>query len=249
MPSLHEIFAHYSTSSIVGFSNFVNITLIALFLVCATRVLLSVSKEEEKIWRMVELALVVFLTLCASARVYDVFQREYVDHVAALYFRFFNGIFMCVAILGGLEISQRWRIRLRRKLETAHAALEAEIEPRQKAETNLKFYEEIVLNIAEGVCLVSRNTNEILYANPKVEEMFGYQSGELLGESIDLLLAEKNNSSSEMGREIQSDVVKNKRVWRGEILRRRKNGELFWTRTSLCTRSFKLWTRLSYRLF
>ncbi|KAA0874131.1 sensor domain-containing protein [Nitrincola tapanii] len=61
--------------------------------------------------------------------------------------------------------------------------------------------------------------------NPKMSEMTGYSPEELIGQDVALL------RSGDMDPEIYQDLwqtLKQGKEWRGEMLNRRKNGELFW---------------------
>ena len=62
------------------------------------------------------------------------------------------------------------------------------------------MHEEVTRNMAEGVVLVRTADWEIVYANRKFEEMFGYEPGELLGLSVDVVNAQDERDPAEVRR-------------------------------------------------
>ena len=80
----------------------------------------------------------------------------------------------------------------------------------------------IIITDKEGV---------IEYVNPEFESVTGYCKEEAIGESTRLL------KSGHMPLEIYSDLwetVTTGGIWRGELLNRKKGGELYWVVTSIC---------------
>jgi PAS domain S-box-containing protein len=71
---------------------------------------------------------------------------------------------------------------------------------------------------------------KITYVNPATEKLYGYKSEELIGKDPGLLNAESN--SAEIQKEI-SDTVRQGKLWRGEIMNRKKNGDLFYIHASI----------------
>jgi len=59
-----------------------------------------------------------------------------------------------------------------------------DISDRIQAEKALQLQAIITRNMAEGICLVRADNGMIVYANPKFERMFGYDSGELNGQHV-----------------------------------------------------------------
>lgn len=72
-------------------------------------------------------------------------------------------------------------------LEVTNEQLREEVVERRQVEAALKLQSTIVQNMAEGVCLIKDESYTIVYANPRFEEMFGYDLGELNGKSITTL--------------------------------------------------------------
>ena len=86
---------------------------------------------------------------------------------------------------------------------------------------------EILKNISEGINLVRIEDETIVFANPKFEKMFGYERGELIGKDVSVLNAQTKKSPDEIKEEI-IDIINRTGEWHGQILNRKKNGEVFW---------------------
>lgn len=88
----------------------------------------------------------------------------------------------------------------------------------------------ILENIAEGICLVRAADHAIVYANPRFEQMFGYDAGELTGRDVAILNdPDDETSGEEVARRILDELDR-----RGdatyEVRNRRKDGTPFWCR-------------------
>ncbi len=102
----------------------------------------------------------------------------------------------------------------------------------RRVETELEQERElqtvITRNMAEGICLVRLSDNVIVYANPKFEQLFGYEPGELNGQPVAILNYAPDLPAAEaVTREILQQVEQN-----GEatytVHNIRKDGTLFW---------------------
>ncbi|MEH2208518.1 MAG: PAS domain S-box protein [Nostoc sp.] len=62
-----------------------------------------------------------------------------------------------------------------------------EISDRKRAEQMLELQAVITRNMAEGICLVRATDGVFVYANPKFEQMFGYEPGELIGQHVSIV--------------------------------------------------------------
>jgi len=102
-----------------------------------------------------------------------------------------------------------------------------DITDRKLAEEELQLHGKIAANMAEGVFLIRANDGVIVYTNPKVDGMFGYSRGELIGENISRVNAPTEKSPKEMAFE-KSALLKQKGMWSGEVLSVKKDGTLFW---------------------
>ena len=62
-----------------------------------------------------------------------------------------------------------------------------DVTDRKQAEQMLALQAVITRNMAEGICLIKAEDASIVYANPKFEQMFGYDPGELNGQPVTIL--------------------------------------------------------------
>jgi len=102
-----------------------------------------------------------------------------------------------------------------------------DITERKRAEKELEFYREILAHMAEGVFLIRVQDGAIVYANPKLEKMFGYDHDELIGHHVSLLNAPTDKSPEETAQKIMNSL-RHYGVWTGEIMNVRKDGTPFW---------------------
>ncbi len=98
----------------------------------------------------------------------------------------------------------------------------------------LRQHSEIVQNMAEGVVLVQEGDGTIVYANPRFETMFGYDTNELIGKHISTINAAGVKSSQTIADEIISNLRKTG-VWNGEVLNVRKDGTTLWCHAAVST--------------
>jgi PAS domain S-box-containing protein len=96
-----------------------------------------------------------------------------------------------------------------------------------------RFYREIIENMAEGVFLI-RQDGVIVYANPTIERIFGYDPGELIGKHTSILDASTNKSAEEIAHEIQQKLEAN-RIWQGEVKNIKKDGTIVWCFVNIST--------------
>lgn len=94
---------------------------------------------------------------------------------------------------------------------------------RRRAEDQLRFLGSIPPQISEGI-LVTDLDFRITYANEAIVTMYGFERGELLGETPDALNAEPLRE--DIQREIRSAVGSGK-TWQGVHVNRRKDGSVF----------------------
>lgn len=84
------------------------------------------------------------------------------------------------------------------------------------------------MKIAEGVSVVTEPEKIIAFVNPKLEQMYGYGPGEMIGMQVDLL----HVGSDPRYREI-AVALRDRRAWRGEVISVRKDGSRFWIDLSI----------------
>lgn len=92
----------------------------------------------------------------------------------------------------------------------------------------MNLFQFIISSMSEGVFLLSDKAQVILYANPKLEQMFGYDRNELVNKPYSIL-----NLDDDTGKELQCNLIAvNEAVL--EIERVKKDGTPFWTRSRCC---------------
>ncbi|QWR77970.1 PAS domain S-box protein [Candidatus Magnetomonas plexicatena] len=99
---------------------------------------------------------------------------------------------------------------------------------------DLRLQSEIMSNMAEGVILIKANDGNIVYCNPKFEQMFGYNNGELIGKHISIVNVPTKKTSEETSQEIIETLNKNG-YWHGELQNIKKTGEHFWCFATVST--------------
>ncbi|HAX74523.1 MAG TPA: hypothetical protein DCY88_01475, partial [Cyanobacteria bacterium UBA11372] len=103
-----------------------------------------------------------------------------------------------------------------------------DITPLKQAEQKLDLQAVIVRNMAEGICLVRADNGIIVYANPKFEQMFGYDSGELNGKQVSIVnYATESVTAEDVNQTIRSAVLQSGE-FTYEVLNVKKDGTPFW---------------------
>ncbi|MEG4533348.1 PAS domain S-box protein [Microcoleus sp. D2_18a_D3] len=98
----------------------------------------------------------------------------------------------------------------------------------KQAEQMLELQAVITRNMAEGICLVRADNAAIVYANPKFERMFGYDSGELNGQHVSILnYGSASVSPEDVNQAIRSAVLQNSE-FSYEVHNVKKDGTPFW---------------------
>jgi PAS domain S-box-containing protein len=127
--------------------------------------------------------------------------------------------------------------RLHSAYEVRAAALGADrlalvwrdITARKRSEHSLQLRAEALGRERDGVCIVSASNATILYANPRLEEMFGYARGELEGRQ-----ASELDWTDETGAGTVSGM---RSLWRAadrfEAACRRKDGSVIWCEVTI----------------
>ncbi|CAD5972813.1 Sensor protein kinase WalK [Planktothrix tepida] len=90
----------------------------------------------------------------------------------------------------------------------------------------------ITRNMAESICLIKVDNQVIVYANPKFEQMFGYEAGELNGQFVSIV----NYATKEVTAEDVSEVIISAILQNGEatyeVHNIKKDGTPFWCRAT-----------------
>ena len=109
-----------------------------------------------------------------------------------------------------------------------------DITERKRAEETLRLQGQVAANLAEGVGLVRARDGVIVYTNERYEQLFGYNSGELLGRHVSVLNAGEGGKPGETAEEIIW-ALRQKGVWKGEVFNVKKDGTPFWTYANVST--------------
>ncbi len=102
-----------------------------------------------------------------------------------------------------------------------------DISQRLLLKDEMRLQSEIIDRMSEGVYLV-RKEGQIIYANPKFEEMFGYETGELVGEWATITQKKPRATMQQI-----TDYLEKNGVWHGEIENIKKDGTPFWSYASV----------------
>ncbi|MEP6517642.1 PAS domain S-box protein [Microcoleus vaginatus] len=98
----------------------------------------------------------------------------------------------------------------------------------KQAQQMLELQAVITRNMAEGIALVRTDNGVIVYANPKFEQMFGYDSGELNGQHVSIVnYGSESVSPEDVNQAIRSAVLR-KGEFSYEVHNVKKDGTPFW---------------------
>ncbi|MCC5637073.1 PAS domain-containing protein [Nostoc sp. CHAB 5844] len=98
----------------------------------------------------------------------------------------------------------------------------------KQAQQMLELQAVITRNMAEGVCLVSATDASIVYANPKFEQMFGYDKGELNGQNVSIVNYATESVTPEDVYQVVRSAVLQKGEFTYEVHNVKKDGTPFW---------------------
>ncbi|MFB2967650.1 PAS domain-containing protein [Aerosakkonema sp. BLCC-F183] len=102
----------------------------------------------------------------------------------------------------------------------------------KQAEQMLELQAVITRNMAEGICLIRADNAVIVYANPKFEQMFGYDSGELNGQHVSIVNYTREGVTAEdVNQAIRSAVFQSGEA-SYEVHNVKKDGTSFWCRAT-----------------
>ncbi|MEH1909509.1 MAG: ATP-binding protein [Nostoc sp.] len=132
------------------------------------------------------------------------------------------------------ELEQRVQERTAQLTETNDRLRKTVIEQQQTQLTLLEQAHQLELqaiitrNMAEGICLVRADNGVIVYANPKFEQMFGYDSGELNGQHVSIVnYASESLTAENVNQAIVSAVLQNSEATY-QVQNVKKDGTPFW---------------------
>ncbi|MDF0553476.1 PAS domain S-box protein [Kamptonema sp. UHCC 0994] len=103
-----------------------------------------------------------------------------------------------------------------------------DVSDRKQAEQTLELQAVITRNMAEGICLVRADNGLIVYANPKFEQMFGYDPGELNGQHVSIVnYGSEQIDPEKVNQSIRTAVLQNRETTY-EVHNVKKDGTPFW---------------------
>ena len=120
------------------------------------------------------------------------------------------------------------------ELADSNRKLQEEIEAHEEASQQLELAGKIMENMAGGVCLVRAADGCLGYTNPRFDEIFGYETGELVGLHAAVLNAPGERTPQETAAEILHALEENG-IWSGDVHNVRKDETPFWTHASVST--------------
>ncbi len=98
----------------------------------------------------------------------------------------------------------------------------------KSAQKMLELQAVITRTMAEGICLVRATDGMIVYANPKFDQMFGYDFGELINQNVTIInYADEHTSAEQVKAEIVAAVIEHG-IANYEVRNMKKDGTPLW---------------------
>lgn len=113
---------------------------------------------------------------------------------------------------------------------TSVCSIARDIQDRIKVQNDLELAQQVFLSASEAIMVCDEN-NKVVSVNPAFSKLTGYEVSEILGETPNLLSS--GSHDHDFYAAMWKEIVKTGH-WDGEIVNRKKNGELFveWLRVS-----------------
>ncbi len=102
----------------------------------------------------------------------------------------------------------------------------------KQTENELRLQGLIAKNMAEGICLLRASDNIMVYTNPKFEQMFGYEPGEMIGQHVTILNYEDGKQTSADVAEDLLGKISRYGSYSYEVHNIKKDGEPFWCKAT-----------------
>jgi PAS domain S-box-containing protein len=138
-----------------------------------------------------------------------------------------NRLIKGVVEFGQGNLDYKVEVKFKDEINWLANALNNMAAQRKKVHEELNLQSEIMANMAEGVYLINAENGEIVYANPKLEEMFGYAPNEMVGMHVSVVNAPTEKNPEQIAEEIMKELNENG-IWSGEVNNIRKDGSYFW---------------------
>jgi len=107
--------------------------------------------------------------------------------------------------------------------------IEHDVEELKRTGENLRKMSQAIES-SPATVLITNPLGIIEYINPKFTEVTGYQQQEVLGKTPSIL--KSGRTPNAVYRDLWT-TIRSGREWRGELLNRKKNGDLFWEETRI----------------
>ncbi len=96
----------------------------------------------------------------------------------------------------------------------------------------LTLHDKIIRHTIEGICLISENTGKVIYTNDRLDEMFGYQPGQISQSNDFIPFPAFHNEPGTAG---IAQIIHENGFWSGEALYYKKDGSQLWCKSSIST--------------
>lgn len=113
-------------------------------------------------------------------------------------------------------------------------AIVRDITERKQADDALRLHSEILKNLSEGILLIRASDGIIVFTNPRMEDLLGYGTGELIDKPVSLINAPGESSPEAVAASIIAELARTG-MWSGEVLNIRKDGSTLWCHASVST--------------
>ncbi|MBU2509689.1 PAS domain S-box protein [bacterium] len=123
-------------------------------------------------------------------------------------------------------------------LENRIKQLESALSRQQEELEDLCFHRKIRENLTQGVVLVRKTDNHIVYTDTSFDVMFGYAEGELKNNHVSILNAPSEKTPQQTSQQI-AEILNDFGFWSGKIENVKKNGTRFWSRVNVSTFNHK----------
>jgi PAS domain S-box-containing protein len=103
------------------------------------------------------------------------------------------------------------------------------ISDRKRTEQMLELQAVITRNMAEGICLIRADDSVTVYTNPKFDQMFGYDAGELIGQHVSVINYEDDQITAKSVNEVITANIMQYGEFTYEVKNIKKDGTCFWS--------------------